>query len=264
MWKSLLRQAGPAAQVVHRLRAGLAQWTRKGLNLLLPPRCAGCGAELSDGRDDILICDDCRLLLGPESGPWCGRCGAIGATEAPQGGCLLCRDTPLWFDSVIALGVYQDRLQAAVSQMKSPAGGALAAALGRLLAVRRGPQLAALGADLIVPIPMHWMRRLRRAVNSPDILAQRLGRHLGIPVRRRILVRSRKTLLQKELRPRERFPNVRGALRVRPTRYLSGARVLLVDDVLTTGATCSEAARVLKQAGAALVAVAVLARGQGR
>jgi len=250
--------------MVRHVRGGVAQWTRKGLNLLFPPRCACCSAGLSDGRDDILLCDDCRLLLGPESGPWCGRCGALAAAEGSAGGCPLCRDTPLQFDAVIPLGVYQDRLQAAVLRTKSPAGESLAVALGRLLAERRGPQLAALGAQLIVPIPMHWMRRLRRGINSPDILAQRLGRHLGIPVCRRVLARRRNTMLQTKLHQRQRFPNVRGAFRVRQTRCLSGARILLVDDVLTTGATCSEAAKVLKQAGAALVAVAVLARGQGR
>jgi predicted amidophosphoribosyltransferase len=86
---------------------------------------------------------------------------------------------------------------------------------------------------------------------------------LNIPVRRRLLVRCRNTLPQAGLQPLQRFRNMRGAFRVRRGAGVEHARVLLVDDVLTTGATCSEAAKMLKQAGASMVAVAVVARAQG-
>jgi ComF family protein len=234
------------------------------LDLLFPPRCADCGEEMSDGADGVLLCGDCRLLLGPERCTWCPRCGAIGVDQSvtPQG-CPLCRDTRLAFDAVVPLGIYQDRLQEAVIQMKSRRGERLAAAMGQLLAQWRGQQLAELGAQLVVPVPIHWTRRLQRAVNSPEVLAQCLGRHLGVPLRRRLLVQTRPTALQSKLSPGQRFQNVRGAFGLRGRHHLEGACVLLVDDVLTTGATASEAAKVLKRAGAARVVVAVLARGQG-
>lgn len=149
-------------------------------------------------------------------------------------------------------------------RMKRPRGQPLSAAMARLLALRRGPQLAELGADLIVPVPMHWARRLGRGVNGPETLAECLARLLGIPVRRRVLSRSRNTLPQASLRRSERFRNVRGAFRVRAGYHLEGRRVLLVDDILTTGATCSEAAKTLKQAGATMVAAAVVARAEAR
>ena len=147
--------------------------------------------------------------------------------------------------------------------MKSRRGERLAAAMGQLLVHWRGRQLTDLGAQLVVPIPMHWSRRLERGINSPEILAHCLGRHLGIPVRRRLLVQTRRTALQATLKPGQRFQNIRGAFGLRSKCRLEGVSVLLVDDVLTTGATGSEAAKVLKRAGAAHVAVAALARGQG-
>jgi ComF family protein len=126
-----------------------------------------------------------------------------------------------------------------------------------------GARLAELRADVIVPVPMFWTRRLLRGVNSPEILAESLAGRLDLPVLRRVLVRTRNTLPQFSLPPSERFPNVRGAFRVRRGYDLSGARVLLVDDVLTTGATSSEAARALRSAGAEAVLVAVAARAPG-
>lgn len=147
--------------------------------------------------------------------------------------------------------------------MKRPSQESLSAAMGRLLALRRRSQLAGLRADLIVPVPMFWSRRLGRGTNSPDIMAGALGRCLGMPLGRRVLSRRRNTLPQASLSPKERFQNVRGAFRARAGYRLDGLRVLLVDDILTTGATCSEAAKMLKQAGATMVAAAVIARAQG-
>ena len=141
---------------------------------------------------------------------------------------------------------------------------ALSLTVGRLLAQRLGDKLAKFRADAVLPIPMHWAKRLLRGVNSPELLADCLGRKLGVPVVRS-LVRCRYTGPQKDLLPRERFRNVRGAFRLRRSdrQRWQGSRLLLVDDILTTGATCSEAARLLKQAGAAAVAVAVVARADG-
>jgi ComF family protein len=110
---------------------------------------------------------------------------------------------------------------------------------------------------------MHWWRRLGRGFNSPDVLAQVLARALRVPWSPELLTRRRNTLPQMRLAPKMRFQNLRGALRLRADGAIAGRRVLLVDDILTTGATCSEAARVLKQAHAAWVGVAVLARAEG-
>jgi ComF family protein len=147
--------------------------------------------------------------------------------------------------------------------MKHRQGETLAAALAELLVRRRQADLEAFRPDLVAPVPMHWWRRLGRGFNSPDVLAQVLARALRVPWAAELLVRRRNTIPQMRLAPKMRFQNLRGALRLRADGAIAGRRVLLVDDILTTGATCSEAARVLKQADAAWVGVAVLARAEG-
>jgi ComF family protein len=113
-----------------------------------------------------------------------------------------------------------------------------------------------------VSVPLHFMRRLQRGFNQAESLAGCLARQLNLPHRSRILRRVRRTRPQSELRRDDRRENVRGAFWARATADLRGSTVLLVDDILTTGATCSEAARALKAAGAARVVVAVIARSQ--
>jgi ComF family protein len=261
---SSVAEDDPVVRLVHHFRRTAARFAAAGLNLLFPPRCLWCQADLPPSQDGLLVCADCRLLLAPKLWPCCPRCGAAGGAEGePSGGCRLCRGRPLKFDAVVTLGAYDPGLRKVVLRMKRRSGEALSAAMGRLLALRRGPQLAELSGGLIVPVPMYWTRRLVRGTNSPEIVANYLGRSLGVPVVPRVLSRCRNTLPQASLSPRERFRNVRGAFRVRAGYHLAGLRVLLVDDILTTGATCSEAAKVLKQAGAILVAAVVVARAQG-
>ena len=246
------------------LRQGISALTAVGCKLLFPPRCAHCETELHEGDGDRLLCPDCLARLGPATWHGCRRCGA----EVPECGflpqrCLLCQNTPLRFDATITLGSYHTGLRDVVLHMKRPSHEALAVAMGQLLVQRRWEQLVTHQASAVVPIPMFWTRRLGRGINSPDVLARCLACSLGVPLRHNFLVRCRNTLPQAHLPPSRRFENVRGAFRVRRPEAVKSARVLLVDDVLTTGATCSEAAKMLKQAGAASVVVAVIARAQG-
>jgi len=142
-------------RLVHHLRRSAAGFWATGLNLLFPPRCACCNADLSQAEDGLLLCGDCRRLLGPGSWPCCRRCGAAGAADDdPPERCGLCQHTPLRFDTVIPLGSYSSGLRKVVLQMKRPSHEPLSTAMGRLLAMRRGERLAGLKADLIVPTPM--------------------------------------------------------------------------------------------------------------
>lgn len=242
---------------------------RRGLiELLFPGQCLGCGNELvGDGRaqHDVPFCGECRESLELFSGPTCPLCGvalteASALRESTRGGCRDCDRRKLWFDQTIAAGRYTGRLRELVLQTKHPQGQALALALGRLLMERCGEKLAATRADVVVPVPMHWRRRLARGTNSAAILAEVVAGGLGAPRAEGLLRRRRNTMPQFECTTPQRWDNVRRAFSVAPAYRLNRAHVLLVDDIMTTGATCSEAAREFRRAGAERVSVVVVAR----
>jgi ComF family protein len=235
-------------------------WLSAGLDLVYPPACACCTAEIESAASGPW-CAACLTALAAQS-PYCPRCGATLAGSA-NAECLRCRGARLHFDGVIRLGEYQGALRAAVLRVKHPAERRLAVALGDLLINTACERLAAVHADVVVPVPMHWMRRAVRGTNSPDTIAQRLAAHLAVPARASLVARHRRTAPQASLSVSRRKANVRGAFRAIKHRDLAGARVLVVDDIMTTGATVNEAAKTLVQAGAAFVGVAVLARAEG-
>jgi ComF family protein len=150
-----------------------------------------------------------------------------------------------------------------VLRMKRADGDSVSLAMGELLWRQCGERLTAVDADVVVPIPLHWRRRLAHRTNSAAVLAEVLAGQLRKPLAERLLRRRRHTAKQSELTPPQRWKNVREAFSVRAGYYLKKAHVLLVDDILTTGATCSEAARALRAAGAEQVTVAVAARAIG-
>jgi predicted amidophosphoribosyltransferase len=135
-------------------------------------------------------------------------------------------------------------------------------ALGDLLAMTQRGELARWHPDAVVAIPMHWSRRMWRGVHSAEIVAGRLAAHLDVPLASHLLVRRRRTAPQARLAPSRRKANVRGAFGARASRDLARARLLLVDDIMTTGATLNEAAKTLLDAGADAVGAAVVARAE--
>jgi ComF family protein len=147
--------------------------------------------------------------------------------------------------------------------MKKGSGEALAEAMGDLWAAESEGRIRGLQADVVIPVPLHWWRRWRRGYNQSETLARAVARRLSLPCRPLWLRRVRHTPLQTLQSPSARHANVRGAFLSRRSANLRGRIVLLIDDVLTTGSTCSEAARALKAAGAARIVVAVLAHSVG-
>jgi ComF family protein len=163
-------------------------------------------------------------------------------------------------DETVALGRYEGLLRDWLLQMKRGSGDSLALAVAELLWKQQTNRLAALRPDVVVPVPMHWRRRLVRGTNSSTVVAERLAGHFRVPLAADLLRRTRHTSPQFSLPPSERPANVRNAFEVRAGYQLSDARVVLVDDIFTTGSTCSSAARVLKKSGASFVGVVVVAR----
>jgi ComF family protein len=242
-----------------RCRALLGHLDRAAKDLLLPPQCARCHCDLTTSQP-IALCDDCQnVLTGSDS--YCRQCGtnrlrySWDVTSCPR-----CQAAKFRFDSVIPLGRYREDLRDAILEMKRPAGESLSAAVARLLAAHRERALRDFDADCLIPIPMYWGRRIWRGANSPQVLAEELSRIIGIPALPRALTRSRNTLPQKDLGHTERFRNVRGAFSLSGGYGLRDARVLVVDDIMTTGATCSEVSKVLKKGGVRAVCAVVVGR----
>ena len=177
-----------------------------------------------------------------------------------SGRCALCRLGLRGFDAVYSYGAYEGALRQLIHLFKYGGVRPLAGPFGRFM-IQALPREAAF--DVIVPMPLHWFKQWQRGFNQADVLAREIGRKWGVPVRS-VIRRRRATSPQAGLTNAKRRANVQGAFRIARGKPLRGMRVLLVDDVVTTGATASACARVLKRAGAAHVALLALARTDRR
>lgn len=243
-------------------------WLRRvgdrALDLVFPPSCVICHVLLEEASDGIALCEHCRAALPRIAWATCRRCAArVPEIPGSTPDCKHCRDHRLQFDRTLALGVYDGMLRDLVLEMKQDATGRLMQALGRLIVLQWGDALRALEPDVIVPIPRHAWRRLSRRADPPAALAATLGRRLHVSVRSDLLRWRRDPSAQVGLSQPGRFRNMHGAMQVRRGYRLDAPRVLVVDDTMTTGATCSEAARALKRAGAAQVTAVVVGRTTG-
>ena len=232
-------------------------------SVLFPPVCSYCDRDLPSECGGARFCDDCLPKLYEPPTHRCPKCAAQVAVTFQGPDCPWCREHDLRFDYAYALGRYADDLREAVLRLKHVGEESLATGLARLLVERHASAWEAAEIDVVVPIPMHWWRRAWQGHNGPDLTAALIAQRLKVYDYPRLLCRRRRTRPQAGLSRPERRENVRGCFSLRRGYRIDGAKVLLVDDILTTGATCSEAARTLKRAGAASVSVAVLGRAQG-
>ncbi|MEZ6055669.1 MAG: phosphoribosyltransferase family protein [Planctomycetaceae bacterium] len=214
------------------------------------------------GRE--LVCGRCRENLLPKETNVCWRCSApVGPYLKTNSGCVHCARDRFQFTRALALGAYEGELKRVCLLAKQREQVHISGPLGKLLCERWGAELAAWRPDVVVAVPRHWTTRLRSIEAPPDVLGEVLADFLLCPLERHILRKRRRTSPQSTLKPAERRRNLRDAFRMARGVRLDGCRVLLVDDVLTTGTTANEVTRTLKSAGAAEVLVAVVARGIG-
>lgn len=246
---------------------------------MFPPRCVFCG-DILDLREDeavrqtpegrrffteIPLCGACQDALAQETFSGCRYCGTFFDTGYfSENRCRYCDRQELFFDRVIPFGKYVNDLRDVVLEMKKRGREPLARAMGMLMFRYRGGMLQRLKADVVIPMPMHWFYRRVRGINSPEILAETLAEKLGLPVDAAQVGCRRTTLSQRSVPMEKRWANVEGVFVAR-SRNTMGKRALIVDDVLTTGATCNALARLLKkELGFSFVAVAILARAKGK
>lgn len=267
------RQAGNASRPKNfaGMMRGMDRWVGAAVGLIAPPRCAFCGREDDPwgGCETVRphLCPSCLDAVSPKHRNRCLRCGApVGPYIDARRGCLHCRDDRYHFDTVIGLGDYHSNLSAMCLAAKQPRAEELAAALARSLWRLEETALRDANADVVIPVPHHWSENLRTTPHAPETLAVVLSRQLRVKLAGHILSKGRRTDKQADLPPTKRRTNLKGAFHVRRRFHsvLRGRRVLLVDDVLTTGATADAAARALREADVSFVAVAVIARALGK
>jgi ComF family protein len=230
---------------------------------LFPDDCRVCGVPLHE-ISRIPVCSSClHQPTAIETEYSCADCETPFVNRFPldeQGRCALCRLGLTGFDRAYTFGSYDETLRELIHLFKYNRVRPLAKPLGSLLA-RAIPREHRF--DLIVPMPLHWKKRWSRGYNQSELLAKEVARRWGLPVAK-IVRRVKPTAPQAGLTNSKRRLNVRGAFRMRKRQDIKGLRVLLIDDVLTTGATASACAGVLKRAGASHVAVATVARTDRR
>lgn len=238
--------------------APVARFAGAALDLLLPPRCLACGSIVDRQGTLCAACWRGIAFIGP---PMCACCGLPFEIAAGPGAlCGACVATPpVWRRARAAL-VYDDGSRPLVLGFKHGDRTHAAIPFARWMA-HAGAELLA-GADLVVPVPLHPWRLFLRRYNQSALLARAVARQSGVALLVDAVVRRRRTPSQGGLNRRQRALNVRGAFRVRrgAAARVRGQRIVLVDDVLTTGATVTACARALLSAGAASVDVLALAR----
>jgi ComF family protein len=243
-------------QLVATLPARFRQISRAVIDGILPPRCLACGETVAEPDS---LCGRCWSSITFFAPPYCSICGLPFSHPMGEGAvCASCARERASWQRARAVLRYDKHSRRLVLSLKHGDRTHLAKALGSWM--RRGGGEVLDGADLLVPVPLHWTRLFARRYNQAAILAHAIHAAGGPPVAPDWLVRRRRTPSQGRLGPLARARNVRGAFLLRRGRTVRGKRLVLVDDVLTTGATVEECARVLRREGAAFVGVLTLAR----
>lgn len=277
-----------------KMRRDILDWVA---NLLFPPHCVTCGVPLEqDWQDETssvttpvlspteivgvtrtlvvgaarsscvaveseLLCSQCENAIEWAGDACCLKCGALFGPHAQAvESCSSCQGRDLPFRRVIAAARYDGPVLNMIHQLKFDKALDVAPILGSMLARRLAEANFVAEIDLIVPMPLHWTRRFLRGFNQAEEIARTVGTALGRPVRAGVLRRTKRTAQQATLSRELRLTNPVGAFSVPRPGSVRGKTILLVDDVLTTGATAAEAARALKRVGVKTVYVAVVAR----
>ena len=247
------------------MMTALAETFQDRLNVSLaffyPETCQICRAERATVQDGF-VCAHCRAQVRFIKPPFCERCGLPypGDFTTPFE-CTNCSELELHFKSARSAVVAHNVVREAVHRYKYQRALWFEPFLTDLFLRKAVPALCGQKWDFIVPVPLHSVKRREREFNQAERLAAHLSNATQIPLNPKLLERVRPTATQTLLTRQQRAANMRGAFAVRPGKRLNGERVILVDDVFTTGATTSACAQVLRAAGAGDVCVWTVARG---
>ena len=229
------------------------------LDVILPPICHICHSFIPNAST-LHICPTCRDLLPLVVSPLCPICGIpfIGAGSDHR--CGACLANPPLFDTARAPFLYEGSIRDLIHSFKYSQKTHLRNPLALLTIEGMGVFLTEKKPNLIIPVPLHRSRLRQRGFNQAVLLGRIVSQHLSLPMRTDVLVRTRPTEPQIDLSATERRVNVKGAFAIYKPEQIACKRILLLDDVMTTGSTMNECAKVLKNAGAESVMAVTIAR----
>jgi ComF family protein len=236
-------------------------WLDAGLGLVYPEVCQLCGQARATPRESF-VCAECRSAVRYVEPPLCSHCGLpfqgaiTGAFE-----CAQCKEMQWAFRFARSAVVARDEVLEVIHRYKYKRAMWFEPLLAEWLISRAKPELLPTDWDWLVPVPLHRTKQREREFNQAERLAKRLSEAIGIPVNQRWLRRVLPTRTQTLLSREERMANVQNAFALKRSEGLKDQRLVLIDDVLTTGATTSACARALQAGGAADVCVWTVARG---
>ena len=235
------------ASLQHVLHHAIERVLQHALDGIFPPRCVNCQ------KSGAILCPSCLATIHPIPSPFCTRCQFPLASGSI---CQYCTRTPPAFYGLRVVSRYEGMIRACIHKLKYEGQIRLAEPLGLLLA--QAYIFYDLRADVIVPVPLHAERLRQRGYNQSQLLAEECARHIRAPVIAALLVKTRATPAQVGLSSQERILNVAGSFAA--SAPLHGQRIVLVDDVCTTGATLNACAEALRLAGAGEIWGLTLAR----
>lgn len=240
--------------MLHNLIEGLVE-------LVYPKRCLACKKRLGPSSIDSLICAACWSDIKRNTPPFCCSCGRkLDKKTLSKNLCADCLRRRNYFDRAFSPCVYTGTLKELICEFKYRDKPYLGPALGRLLIeFIKEYDLPIEYLDFIIPVPLHKTRLREREFNQAEILSRHIAGEFNKSVLTDCLQRHRHTKTQAELEINNRLLNVKDSFSVTNCELIRNRNLLVVDDVLTTGATASEAAKVLKQAGAGIVFILTLA-----
>lgn len=242
----------------YKLRKRIAEWMFSAVRCIFPLECPICHGKPMDDSPNML-CARCYALLKFVPKPACPGCG--GPMTGIMDMCSSCMHAAAARPWSKAFSLYEMRGfgKELIHEFKYRKNHHLCRPIARMIAMHLGDSIRQEGFDSIIPTPLHWFRKIQRGYNQSEYLAEQLGSELDLPVIRN-LRRKKWTHQQAHLDQKARIQNLKGAFRVVHPEKIAGKSLLLVDDVLTTGATLAAATQCLLDAGAEKICILVIAR----
>lgn len=234
----------------------------KCLDLLYPPVCPVCGKVLEKRKDeDLLACHNCCKKLVYIESPRCLKCGKPVGTEETEM-CYDCERIGHIFTQGAGVWAYSREIKQSIYRFKYHNKREYGKFYGKEMMARLEQIVSGWNAEVLIPVPLHPSKLRKRGYNQAEIIALNFGREMGIPVNTTILRRNKKTLPQKELNDKERLKNLESAFII-TTNDVKYKRIILVDDIYTTGTTIDSCAKALIDAGAEKIYYVSLCIGRG-